>query len=79
MATPSPACDSLQQGTVLLQIFLILRGIQLALKYAIENGMKEFAVRKLLRLCPLEQLPLLPVMFRDRHICCWNGRIQVTS
>lgn len=41
--------------------------------------MKEFAARKLLQLCPLEQLPLLFVMFRDRHICCWNGRIQVTS
>lgn len=27
----------------------------------IENGMKAFAARKLLRLSPLEQLPLLPV------------------
>lgn len=27
----------------------------------IENGMKEFAARKLLQLSPLEQLPLLPV------------------
>lgn len=27
----------------------------------IENGMKAFAARKLLRLSPLEQLPLLPI------------------
>lgn len=45
----------------------------------IENGMKEFAARKLLQLSPLEQLPLSALTFRDRHIRCWNGRIQVTS
>lgn len=34
VATPSPACDSFATGHSLLQIFLILRGTQLAFKYA---------------------------------------------